>query len=361
MVGSALAQISEKNNQYCTRAIPNRLARVLLWVDTSTVGNCMNANPDLGKQQTMDARPSSHAYAVLLGSQIAIGGAAIFARFALHGTGPVGVAALRLTIAALPLLAFSWPQSKLHSVPRKHELLFACSGVALAIHFATWIGSLLYTPVAVSTLLVCTSPVWTALYDSLILKQRMSKIFWFALLSAGCGVTLIVRSGSGSAPIAGRELFGDLLAVIGSVGLAGYLIAIRSVSNFYPTIVIVGRTYSWTALVLSIAAISLRQFPPGRDMMSWGGILAMVLISQILGHTGMTASLRCFPASTVAFSTLLEPVFAALLAALFFAEDLSVRTLSGFVLVLLSIAVILRVQAADTNTQRQIALDANEL
>lgn len=312
--------------------------------------------------ETQPAAPEkayARAYATLLGAQIAVGAAAIFARFALHGAGPVAVSALRLTIAALPLLAYSWPQSKKLSIPRKHELLFACSGLALALHFATWIGSLLYTSVAVSTLLVCTVPVWTALYDSLILKQKMSRKFWLAFLAAGCGVALIVGSKSCAAPIAGLESLGDLLAVIGSMAFAAYLIAIRSVSTLYPTIVVVGRTYSWSALALSIAALSLKQVPPGNDIMSWGGILAMAIISQILGHTGMNASLRWFPSSTVALSTLLEPVFAALLAALVFAEGLSILTLCGSLLVLASLAVILRLQPVQV--QHQIAIESNEL
>jgi drug/metabolite transporter (DMT)-like permease len=304
-------------------------------------------------------RPSARAYATLLGAQLAVGAAAIFARFALHGAGPVEVSALRLTIAALPLLAYSWPQSRKLSIPPKHERLFACSGLALGLHFATWIGSLLYTSVAVSTLLVCTVPVWTALYDSLILKQKMSSKFWLAFLAAGCGVALIVGSSTGVAQIAGHESFGDLLAVIGSIAFAGYLIAIRSVSTLYPTIVIVGRTYSWSALVLCIGALSLKQGPPGNDIVSWGGIIAMAVISQILGHTGMNASLRWFPSSTVAFTTLLEPVFAALLAFLIFAEGLSVLTLCGSFLVLGSLAAILQLQSSQV--QQQIAIESNEL
>jgi len=187
----------------------------------------------------------------------------------------------------------------------------------------------------------------------------MSKKFWLAFLAGGCGVALIVGSKTCVAPMAGLELLGDLLAVIGSIAFAGYLIAIRSVSTLYPTIVVVGRTYSWSAFALSIAALLLKQGPPGNDIVSWAGILAMAVISQIWGHTAMNASLRWFPASTVAFSTLLEPVFAALLAVLIFAEGLSILTLCGSFLVLASLAAILRLQT--DQVQHQIAIESNEL
>lgn len=304
-------------------------------------------------------RPSAQSYATLFGAQAAIGAAAIFARFALHGAGPVVVSALRLTIAGLPLLAFSWRQGKTLSIPGKHELLFALSGVALAVHFATWIGSLRCTSVAVSTLLVCTSPVWTALYDTFILKQKMSRSFWWAFMAAGLGVGLIVCSAGREALEPGLEWTGELLAIVGAIAIACYLIAIRSVSHLYPTVVIVGRTYSWSALVLSIVALLMHEMPPGNDSVSWGGILAMALISQLLGHTGMNASLRYFSSSTVAFSTLLEPICAAILAALLFKEGLTVLTISGSILVLGALAVILRLQPSDV--QQQIAKESNEL
>ncbi len=289
----------------------------------------------------MSARPSSQAFVVLLGAQLAIGAAAIFARYALHGAGPVAASALRLSIAAVPIVLIARWKNKGVVVERKHEIMFGCCGVALAVHFATWVASLLYTSVAVSTLLVCTVPVWTALFDWLVKKKKMGAAFWWALLVAGIGIALIVTSSGGVAPVAGMELLGDTLAVIGSLSFAGYLIAIRSVSQSYPTIVLVSRTYSWAAVVLCVVSLLFNQMPPGGDLISWGGIFAMALVSQMLGHTGLNASLKWFSPSTVAFTTLLEPVFAAVLAALIFAEALSMQTLIGSLLVLGALARIL--------------------
>lgn len=298
------------------------------------------------------SKVAPQAYAILLGAQLAVGAAAIFARYALHSAGPVVVSALRLSIAALPLLMWSWSASRKAAIPRNHELLFAAAGIVLAVHFATWIGSLLYTSVAVSTLLVCTVPVWTALYDWLVLKQKLSKTFWLAMLAATVGVALMVGSKTNPAPLPGMEAVGDLLATIGGIAFAAYLIAIRSISNLYPTTVVVGRTYSWAALTLGVVALAIQQAPPpASDAISWGGIIGMALISQLLGHTGMNASLRWFSSSTVAFSTLLEPVFAGVLAAMIFAEHLSLQTVCGAVIVLISLALILRLQVAEVPSQ----------
>lgn len=285
------------------------------------------------------------AYAVLLGAQLAVGTAAIFARYALHGTGPITVSALRLAIASIPLLWLSRRRSRQLHIAHNHEWLFAAAGIALALHFASWIASLQFTSVAVSTLLVCTTPVWTALYDVLVRKKQKPRTFWLASLAAAIGIALITTSATFTSVFSDLVLLGDVLAIIGSIALAGYLIAIATTSNRYPTVVIVGRTYSWAALAL-IMLMPLVQEPfPGEDWVSWGGILAMALVSQMLGHTGLNAALRWFSSSTVAFSTLLEPVFAAVLAALVFQEALTSQSLCGCAIVMTSLVVVLRCQS----------------
>ncbi len=288
---------------------------------------------------------AARAYAILFGAQLAIGAAAIFARYALHGTGPISVSALRLAIAALPVLWLSRRKSKSIHISSQHELLYLAAGIALALHFASWIASLQYTTVAVSTLLVCTSPVWTALYEVFCLKQKKPAAFWLAFIAGAIGVIMIAAPGSAANAQLDRHILGDGLAILGSMAMAAYLIAIRKTSHIYPTVVIVGRTYSWAALVL-IAMMPVVQEPfPGNDWIAWAGILAMAFISQLLGHTGLNASLRWFSPSMVAFSTLLEPVFAAILAAVIFAESLSLQSLGGCAIVIASLIVVLRCQS----------------
>jgi drug/metabolite transporter (DMT)-like permease len=296
---------------------------------------------------------TARAYAILFAAQLAIGSAAIFARYALEGARPIAISALRLSIAGFPLLIYSlWKNPR--SLPRRHELLLACAGISLAVHFATWIASLQYTSVAVSTLLVSTSPLWTGLYDVVVAKQRKPLAFWLSLLGGAVGVLLIIMDKSAPAPIQGFAYLGSALAAIGALAFAAYLIAIRSISSTYSTLTIVGRTYAWAAIALIAAALGCGEGPPGNNPTSWFGIIAMAFFSQALGHTGLNASLQWFSSSTVAFSTLLEPVFAAIIAAALFGERLAVSSLIGCVIVLVSLFVVLRYGKSDDaggNTQ----------
>jgi drug/metabolite transporter (DMT)-like permease len=115
-------------------------------------------------------------YVVLGGAQIAVGAGAIFARYALGGAGPLAVSAARLAIAAVILLSVTALRGTRVrvSLTRAQQGILALAGLALAAHFATWIWSLEYTSVAVSVLLVATTPIWTAIYDAVFHGHRLS-------------------------------------------------------------------------------------------------------------------------------------------------------------------------------------------
>jgi drug/metabolite transporter (DMT)-like permease len=283
---------------------------------------------------------------LLGGAQLAVGAAAIFARFALEGAAPLAVAASRLCIAAFVLLAIAAVRSRRrpHARPsRRQAILLAAAGVALACHFAGWIASLEYTTVAASTLLVASTPMWTALYDAIAHRRAPSWPVLAAFVIGGCGLLAIVGLGATPPPIAGHLLLGAMLAIAGSFAMAVYLILVRDVRGALDTRTIVTRTYAWAAVLLIVAAAIARQPPPTlNDAKAWGGILGMALISQLLGHTAINASLRWFSPSAVSFTNLIEPVAAAALALLIFGEALAPPAVAGGAILLAAIGIVLR-------------------
>ena len=228
-------------------------------------------------------------------------------------------------------------------------MAFACAGIALGVHFAAWIGSLLYTSVAASTLLVTTTPIWTELYDVARERRPPARAYVVALVLALAGVALIAFGHAAiPAPIANRALLGDALALAGSVAIGVYLIVVRAAGtnpdgSRLGTRRIVARTYTWGALVLVAFSFATREGPPSyADGAAWAGILAMAFVSQLLGHTALNAALRDFSPSVVAMTTLLEPIVAAVFAAFVFRETLSWQAAVGGVSILAAVAVTLR-------------------
>ena len=295
------------------------------------------------------------SYALLGGAQLAVGAAAIFARYALGAAEPLAVAALRLCIASLVLIGIAWfrrPKAgAARSTPRQ-RLLLAIAGAMLALHFAGWIWSLEYTTIAISTLLVTTTPLWTTIYDALVLRRTPPLAVWIAYAAAAAGLMLVVGFTGAAPPIPGHVIFGDALTLIGSAAIGAYFIIVREVRDALSTRTIVSHTYVWAAIVLVIAALIAKQGPPPlAATQAWIGILAMALISQLIGHTALNASLRWFSPSAVAMATLLEPIFAAVLAAIMFREGMSLPAIAGGVLLLFAIGVVLRTETQAPNLE----------
>jgi drug/metabolite transporter (DMT)-like permease len=280
-----------------------------------------------------------YAFALLALAQIAIGAAAIFARFALTGGGPIAVSAFRLLIAALPVVLVAALRGAYRRHDRDTEIRLVWAGLALAVHFACWIASLNYASVAVSTLLVCTTPVWTEAF-AIVRFRRLRLLATASIACALAGVAIVI-----GAPARGETPLGIGLALAGAVAIAVYLLLVRASDPRYGTLAVVARTYPAAAATLLAATVITRDpIPAAGNASAWAGVLAMALVSQLFGHTALNAAVRRLSATFVATVTLIEPAIAGLLAALIFGERLAPGTLLGGLVVLAGIALAVRAE-----------------
>ncbi len=279
------------------------------------------------------------ALTLLALAQLAIGASAIFARFALTGGGAISVSAFRLAIAVVPIVGVALVRRAYAAHDRTSDARLALAGGVLAAHFICWISSLRFASVAVSTLLVCSIPIWTELWDVARLgRLRPDVVVSLALGIAGVAIVI-------GAPSNHDTPLGIALALAGAIAMAAYLLLVRAVSPRYSTLAVVGRTYPVAALILVVAMLATHdRIPPAGDLRAWGGIVAMALVSQLFGHTALNAAVRRLSPTFVGTVTLLEPVVAGLLAVPFFGERLTAGTLAGSALILAAIAIALRAE-----------------
>jgi drug/metabolite transporter (DMT)-like permease len=277
----------------------------------------------------------TRAFALLGLAQVTIGAAAIFARFALTAAGPLSISALRLGISGAVVAAIALARGgyRTYDVPTERRL--ALAGLLLAVHFATWIASLRYASVAVSTLLVCSTPVFTEAWATFRRRRIRGRTV------AGIGLALAGVALVAGFPSRTETPLGIVLALTGAVAMAGYLTLVGGADARYETVAVVARTYPIAAVLLGIAALAARDgVPPLAASGAWAGILAMAFGSQLFGHTVLNAAVRALSPTIVSTTTLLEPVIAALCAAAVFGERLAPSTGAGAVTILAAIAVV---------------------
>lgn len=254
---------------------------------------------------------------------------------------PLAVAFQRVFLASLVLTPFaardaarSWPGL----APRRRVLL-AVAGVALALHFATWIASLSYTTVAASVLIVNTAPLFSLVLSRVFLAEMPGPAVLRAMALALAGAVLIAAGDwtGGAASLAGIGL-----ALAGAVTLALYHVigrGLREAIPLRPYILAVWGTAAVTlALLATIGGVELFRHPP-RTLLAF---LLLALIPTLGGHGLVNRVLRDLPAPTVGLFLLGEPVGASLLAWLMFGEVPAGLTLAGGVLVLAALGWIMR-------------------
>ncbi len=271
-------------------------------------------------------------FAVLGIALLATSHGAIFARLAQADA--LAIAAWRLGIASLvviPLAAAShgWRRS----APGRGVVLAAAAGALLAVHFAAWIASLEQTSIARSVLLVSTAPIWVAVIEILLGRGAPRLPTALALACATGGAAIL----GGARPPGPAALAGDLLAIIGAIAMAAYLLLSREAQLRLPFRAYLGVAYGSAALLLWLAVCATgtpaRGFGPG----TWWALVGMAVVSQLIGHGGYNWSLRQLSPLYVGVVLVGEPVIASVLAWYLLGEELDPGTGAGGLLILAGI------------------------
>jgi drug/metabolite transporter (DMT)-like permease len=253
------------------------------------------------------------------------------------------IAAYRLGIAALVLapLTLTLRRHHLQALSGRDWLIAAVAGSFLGLHFITWIGSLEYTSVASSVVLVTINPIFVGLGMVVIFRERLHPLLvWGIALSVTGGILI----GYSDFHVEGQALFGDLLALLGAVFHSAYLLLgqrLRRRLDLLPYITVV---YGMAALLVLLAALVTQQSFTGYAPATYLFMLLLALGPQLLGHTAYNWTLRYVSAAVVAVAILGEPVGASILAYFILNEHLTYLQIGGGGLVLAGIYLALRAQ-----------------
>lgn len=281
------------------------------------------------------------AYGILAAAVLIVSGAAIMIRYAqAEGVPSVSIAAWRLSLAALVLtpLVLATQRPALAALSAREWGFGLASGAFLAAHFASWISSLAYTSVASSVALVTTNPIWIALASWVFLKERPSGLLALGIASAIGGSGLIFLSDSQPGAATGTNpMLGNLLAVVGSLTVCGYLLIGRKLRAGVPLLPYIWLVYSASAICLMGLALASGQKLWGYSDLAWLMLAGLAFGPQLMGHSAVNWALKHLSASFIAVAILGEPVGSAILAWLFLGEKFAVLQMCGFAALLVGI------------------------
>ncbi|MBD1808323.1 DMT family transporter [Microcoleus sp. FACHB-SPT15] len=282
---------------------------------------------------------------ILVAGVFAVSTAAIFIRLAIASAGVSGVgfslfvSASRLAIASLLLLP-AWRNLQPSQLSPGALRYAIAAGICLAVHFGTWITSLSFTSIAVSTTLVTTNPVWVALFSWLWFKEKPTKLTILGIGVAFMGGVLIASGDVGVVSAATNPLLGNFLALAGAWMASLYFLLGREAQRRglgIGSYVVVA--YSTGALVLLPLPLIFGTNYSGYPVAVYLYILLMAVASQVVGHTTLNWSVRWISPTLVTLAILFEPVSSSFLGYLIFNEVPGLLVLVGAIVLLGGVAI----------------------
>lgn len=247
-----------------------------------------------------------------------------------------------LAAGALAPISLTVRRGELRGVRTHKWSLMA--GLALAVHFGTWVPSIKLTTIATSTALVCIQPIWTGLFAALT-GRRLPAVTWLGIVTAVGGAVIAIgpdlRQG-------GAVLLGDVLALIGGVAGAIYTLlgerARQALTTTSYTFVCYGVCAAALLLTCVLFGVPLTGFSAG----TWAAIVALTVGAQLLGHSMFNYAVHKVPATTISVLILLEVPGAGLLGWALLDQTLPPVALAGIAVLLVGVAIVVLSPAART-------------
>jgi len=252
---------------------------------------------------------------------------------------PLALVAVRMTLASALLtvyLALFRPQD-LKALLRRDLLrdgLFA--GALLGIGFLLQTEGLSRTTASRSGFLTGVLVVLVPLLEFALFRKRPSPPALLGVLLAFAGITAL------SAPWTDANaptLLGDTLTLGCAVVFAGQIVALGRIAPRHPVLPLLLLQLATTGALAALAGPLIEVQHLSGEPRLWLALVYLSLFATLLAFGVQTWAQKILPPVRVALLSSLEPVFAALWAALFIGERLTGRELFGGALIVIGVAV----------------------
>ncbi len=284
---------------------------------------------------TMDGHAKYVQYSAMVVAIIGISFASIFIRWS--DAPPLALLAYRLLFASIILFPFVYQRSgqEIRSLRFRQTALMMIIGVVLALHFLTFMLAVNSTSVTSATVLVSCHPLIVGLVGAIWLRER-SRFIEVGILLSFAGIVIISLGDYGV-----HDLGGDMLALLGGILYAVYLISGRIIRQGISLLTYVFILYLTASATCFIAALATSTPLWPYPWQEFAIALGLALLPTIFGHTILNWLLRYLHAAIVSLSALGEPLGASILAFFILSEVPSAWEVVGGALVLLGIFLVI--------------------
>ncbi|MEK3724965.1 DMT family transporter [Paenibacillus sp. FSL H8-0034] len=250
------------------------------------------------------------------------------------------IAMYRLYLANLMLLPFIWKyKQEIARLTLRQWGLLVVAGAALGLHFLLWMGSLRFTTVASSTVILTLQPIVVMLGSFYFLRLHANRAM---IIGMGIALAGSFAIGIGDLRLSGAALYGDMLSFLSVIAISMHMLLGKQLREHISAYVYNFWVFAFAASLIALYNVFNDFSFGGYAQSEWGLFILLALIPTLFGHYLFNWLLKYMNASAVSMAILGEPVVASVLAWLLLNERLTLFQLGAGLFILLGVWIFIR-------------------
>ncbi len=260
-----------------------------------------------------------------------------FIKIGLEELSPINLTILRLFITCAVFLVFlvGFPKKFSHIQKKDIVPLFLLGFFGLVVyHLGLNYGETYISP-SVASLIIATIPVFTVIFATLFLKEKLTRKIAIGVPLSLCGVVIISLTGTSGDPFEMTYLTAALAVLISAFVGAGYTIAGKKLLQRYSALSLTVYAFLFGSIgLLPFISSSLITEVTSLSWVGGGAVLFLALLPTVIGYILWYVALEIKTASEISVFLYFIPVLSTVISYFLFQEPITLLFILGGVLVI---------------------------
>jgi len=256
---------------------------------------------------------------------------------------PVNLTIMRLFITCIVFSLVYFLFRKKFSPLKKKDIfpIFLLGFLGIIIyHFGLNYGEQ-YISASVSSLIIATIPIFTAIFAAIILKENITLKMVLGIILSLFGVIVISTLGNEETSIEIQYIYGALAVVIASLVAAGYTIAGKKLLKRYSALSLTFYAFIFGSIgLLPFVGSSLFIEVANMSYVGWSSVIFLSIFPTVIGYVLWYVALEIKDASKLGVYLYFIPVLSTIISFFLLDEKITLFFLLGGVLVIIGLVIV---------------------
>jgi len=266
-----------------------------------------------------------------------------FIKIGLEELSPINLTIMRLfTVCAIFLLIIMLIPKKISPLHKKDIIpLFLLGFLGVVVYHLSLNYGESYISASTASLIIATIPVFTVIFSTIFLKEKITKKIMVGIPLALSGVVIISLSGTTADPFEITYISAAVAVLISALVGAGYTIAGKKLLERYSALSLTIYAFLFGSLgLLPFLSPSLVTEVVSLTWRGWGAVLFLAVFPTVIGYILWYVILEIKTASEISTSLYFIPVLSTIFSYFLFHEKITWFFLFGGIFVILGLIIV---------------------